>query len=87
MKNDYSIAHDHPKREIRKPARYIDSEELVAYTFIAAGEIVVKKIHASENPVTGNTILASNARSCTLSHSELFCTRCCLWFFSTSVFT
>ena len=31
--NDYSIAHDRPRREIRKLAGYEDSDGLVAYLF------------------------------------------------------
>jgi len=45
----YSIARDCPKREIRKLARYVDSEELVAYAFIVVGEIVIRKFNTSEN--------------------------------------
>ena len=50
MEDDYCIAHDRPRREIRKPARYVDSERLITYAFIVAREIVVRKVHTSENP-------------------------------------
>jgi len=39
VEDDYSIAYDHPRREIKKPSRYVDSEGLVAYAFIAVEEI------------------------------------------------
>jgi len=39
VEDDYCIACDRPKREIRRLARYVDSEGLVAYTFIVAEEI------------------------------------------------
>jgi len=55
VNDDYSIAHDHPRTEIRKPARYIGSEGLVDYAFIAAGEIVVNKAHTSENSTDMHT--------------------------------
>jgi len=37
--DDYSIAHDRSRREIRKLAGYEDSDGLVAYSFIVAEEI------------------------------------------------
>ena len=39
VEDDYSIARYRPKREIRKPARYVDSEGLVAYALTVAEEI------------------------------------------------
>jgi len=39
VEDDYSIARDRPRREIRRPARYVDSEGLVAYAFTIAEEI------------------------------------------------
>jgi len=39
VEDDYFIAHDHPRREIRKLARYIDSEGLVAYALTVEYEI------------------------------------------------
>jgi len=50
MEDDYSIARDRPRREIRKPARYVNTEGLIAYAFTVATKIVVKKVHTSENP-------------------------------------
>jgi len=35
--------------EIKRPAPYVDSMGLVAYVLTAAGEIIVKKVHTSEN--------------------------------------
>ena len=32
------------------PARYVNSEGLIAYAFTVAREIVVRKVHTSENP-------------------------------------
>ena len=51
VEDDYLIAHDRPRREIRKPACYVVSEGLVAYAFTVARDIVVKKVHTSENHV------------------------------------
>ena len=51
VEDDYLIAHDRPRREIRKPACYVDSERLITYAFIVAREIVVRKVHTSENPI------------------------------------
>ena len=39
VEDDYSIAHDHPRRKIRKPTHYTESEGPVAYTLIVAQEI------------------------------------------------
>jgi len=39
VEDDYFIACDRPRREIRKPTRYLDSEELIVYTFTFAEEI------------------------------------------------
>ena len=39
VEDDYSIARDRPRREIRRLARYVDSEGLVAYAFTVAVEI------------------------------------------------
>jgi len=39
VEDDYSIARDRPRREIRRPAHYVDSEGLVAYAFAVAEEI------------------------------------------------
>jgi len=39
VEDDYSIARDHPRREIRRTARYVDSEGLVVYAFTVAEEI------------------------------------------------
>ena len=39
MQDDYSIARDHPRRGIKRPVRYIDSDRLVAHTFTIADEI------------------------------------------------
>ena len=50
MEDDYSIARDRPRREIRKPAPYVDSEGLITYAFRVTREIIVKKVHTLENP-------------------------------------
>jgi len=39
VEDDYSIARDSPRREIRRPGHYVDSEGLVAYAFTVAEEI------------------------------------------------
>ena len=39
MEDDYSIACDRPRREIRRPTRYVDSEGLVAYALTVAEKI------------------------------------------------
>jgi len=33
VEDDYAIARDHPRREIIRPTRYVDSEGLVACAF------------------------------------------------------
>jgi len=40
VEDDYSIACDRPRREIRRPARYVDSEGLIAYAFTVVEEIL-----------------------------------------------
>jgi len=39
VEDDYSIPCDHPRREIRKLAHYVDSEGLVAYALTVTEEI------------------------------------------------
>jgi len=39
VEDDYSIACDRPKREIKKPASHVDSEGFVVYAFTVAKEI------------------------------------------------
>jgi len=39
VEDDYSIARYHPRREIRRLVRYVDSEGLVPYAFTIAEEI------------------------------------------------
>ena len=39
MEDDYSIAHDRPKRGNRKPTHYVDNKGLVAYAFTVVEEI------------------------------------------------
>jgi len=39
VEDDCSIAHDRPRKEIRRPAHYADSEGLVVYAFAVVEEI------------------------------------------------
>jgi len=51
VEDDYSIARDCPRKEIKKHVLYVDSDGVVAYAFaIVAEEIIMKKVHTSENP-------------------------------------
>jgi len=49
VEDDYSITRDRPRREIRKPARYVDSEGLIAYAFTVAREIVEEGSYFGES--------------------------------------
>jgi len=40
VEDNYSITRDRPRREIRKSARYVNSEGLIAYAFTVAREII-----------------------------------------------
>ena len=40
VEDDYSIARYHPRREIRRLVRYVDSEGLVPYAFTVVEEIL-----------------------------------------------
>ena len=39
VEDNYSIAHDRPKRKIKRPACYVDNEGLITYAFTVAEEI------------------------------------------------
>jgi len=47
VEDDYSIARDRPRKEIRRLVRYVDSKGLIAYAFTVAKEIPQSAKHST----------------------------------------